>query len=424
MPFLDSLDISNEALRHIGARAILDVNEDSVENHECAEAYDKIRRYELRRNVWTSTCKRAALRPISNTTLLLQPRLWNALTTYLPGSVVSDLNGMLWYSVEADNLGNDPTISNAWDQYFGPMTADVFDPTVGYYSGELVYIQVGNPGSYVVFMSLQNNNLTVPNTATPWDATTQFGLDDVVQYLGVNYRSLLAINQNITPVNGPLNWSASTTYTTGNTVTALDGYIYSSVGSGNIGHEPTTDGGVHWTNTNLPTAWSSSPAQYPAAKSWRPLFASLTNISFVSPVGAGPDYTTGVRNLFRLPAGYLRAAPQDPKAGSVSYLGAPHGLLYNDWEFDGQYIVSATATPILFRFVTDVTDVEKFDDMFANGLSWALSVDVVERVTQQEGKAQIAIAGYNKFMGEARLVNAIEQGSTEPPEDDYIAARI
>ena len=131
-----------------------------------------------------------------------------------------------------------------------------------------------------------------------------------------------------------------------------------------------------------------------------------------------------VKNAFMLPNGYLREAPQDPKRGSVSFLGAPTGRMYEDWIIDGQYLISNSSDPIKLRFVADVQQVAKMDDMFCEGLAARIGLEVVETLTQSGAKKQQIEADYGKFMMEARMVNGIEEDSVEPPEDDFITCRI
>jgi hypothetical protein len=78
---------------------------------------------------------------------------------------------------------------------------------------------------------------------------------------------------------------------------------------------------------------------------------------------------------------------------------------------------------ILLRFIADITDVRCMDDMFCEGLAARIALEICEPITQDLGKAQKCAAEYNRIMGEARIVNAIESGSDQPPEDDYISCR-
>ena|SRR5580698_10446274 len=49
------------------------------------------------------------------------------------------------------------------------------------------------------------------------------------------------------------NWLSGTTYNAGQQVySSTTGHIYSSISGGNIGNDPSTDGGVHWTDNGTP----------------------------------------------------------------------------------------------------------------------------------------------------------------------------
>lgn len=424
MPFLDSLDIANRALQHIGATKILSINEDSKNNNECSFAYDKIRAPELRRNVWTFATRRVVLRALSSTSLIIVPVQWSATTTYQPGAVVSDTNGILWMSMLPSNINNPPGSTTVWEEYFGPLTADAYDPTIKYFAGELIYVPiVASPGSFIVFRSLQSANAASPIVTSPWSTTTTYGLDDVVSYLGSQWRGLIPLNLNNVPVNPPANFDVTVTYSTAQHATGSDGFVYASVGNGNIGHDPTSDGGVYWANTNAPAAWTNVPALYPASQFWLPLYCGLTNLFISYPIGAGPSENATSKNAYYLPNGYLRLAPQNPKQGSTSFLGAPSAAPYNDWEFEGPFLITTDLPLIILRFVADVTSVTAMDDMFCEGLSCRVAMAVAEPLTQSTAKLGAVGSLYKMFMGEARLVNAIEEGATEPPEDDYISCR-
>lgn len=423
MAYLDSLDIAKRVCQHVGVRQIQAVDEDSKANYEITLAYDKIRRAELRRNVWRFAIRRVILRPIvAGETMLVQPAAWSATTTYMPGSIVADDNGTLWVSIVPDNLNNAVTTA-AWEEYFGPLTVGLYDSTVAYYTGELVYKAGTYAGSFVVYMSLTDGNTSVPTTVTAYSATTTYSMDDRVTYLGLQYRSIIPFNLGVTPADAPDAFDIAINYDINNTVTGSDGFIYTSLGAANVGHDPITDAGVHWSTAHVAAAWASTPLMLPTAQTWLPIIGDMTPVRFFYPISFGPSLGAGSRYIYRLPAGFLREAPQDPKAGSTSWLGASGALRYKDWDFEGDYIVSRGSNLIMLRFVADVTDVSRMDDMFCEGLAATVALAVCETLTQSTAKLQNIGAAYKTFMGEARMVNGIETGPTEPPEDDYIACR-
>lgn len=421
MPFLDSLDVANRALQHCGVERILDVDEESKNNRETAFAYDTLREPELRRNTWRFAIKKAVLRPLDVGTQLLDPRAWDATITYLFGSLVVDDNGTIWQSMVTSNVANDPATTTAWEEYFGPLAVGPHDATLAYSAGEVVYVPTGNPGSFVVFLSLQNDNDDAPTTTTPFDATVTYSKDAMVSYGGDQWRSLIPLNLGITPAVAPGTFDPAATYALNDTVTGADGYIYTSLSGGNIGHTPTTSP-IYWTNTTVAAAWAKLPAFFASSMKWLPLYATLKPLTLLYPIGTGPFTQQGTRNVFRLPSGWLKKAPRDPKAGSNSYLGAPSGLDYDDWLFEGDYIISNDPV-IVHRFVANVQDVRRMDAMFCEGLACRIAMGVCESLTQSVSKLGAIATQYKQFMTDARTVNGIETGSEEPPEDDYITCR-
>ncbi len=545
MTFQNPVDIANRALQHIGSLRIdptLGFAENSRQAAECAFAYDKLRRAELRRNVWRFATRKAVLRPINSPgvqgpgsapsnapqtpTMFISPAMWVSTVTYFPGQLVSDQNGIFWISVIPDNLGNQPgQVFPAWEQYFGPLAVQPYDPTVTYFAGELVYSTVGD-GKFLVYASLQNSNIDNPNVPVLWSAsifyfkdqitifypawsgattytqgqtvsrignyytsltagnlnndptldttnwvlvpsqptqsvptggiiewssTSVYNMGSFVDYAGVQYvsiqtnnlaqnpltattfwkvltggtlyLSLIDANLNNEPDLAPAPWSSVMTYGAAAKVAATDGFIYSSIAGGNLNHNPVSSIGF-WTNTNVLTPWTGSFAGGTGANQFTPITTALNNANIFYPIGAGPASQAGTKNVFRLPANFLRQAPQDPRAGSTSYLGAPSGLLYTDWEYEGNYIVSRWFDPIVFRFVADVVDVTQFDDMFCEGLAARIALEVAQPLSQDLSKLQSIASQYQKFMTEARLINGIETGPVEPAEDDFIAARM
>lgn len=415
--FVDSLDIANRVCQHVGVRRIASATEDSQQNNEIAFCYDKVRQAELRRNVWRFSIKYAMLRAIDSTTFLLDPDTWHASSTYPVGSIVKDDNGELWVSNTPENLNNDPLDGTGWDRYFGPMTVALWDTDTDYSIGELVYKTAGNPGSYVIFMSLQDDNDDTPSTAEAWAVATTYNRGDVVSYGGYQWRSLIELNLAVTPAVTPLDWVPNNTYTVAQTVVASDGYIYASVGT-NINHDPTLDtAGTYWTNSNVPAGWARVPSVYASANSWLPVYAGMSRVQLLSPAPANG------MSRYRQPSGYLYEAP-DNKEGSYAVLGASSHRAYSDKRFEGDFFITGDAGPILFRFAADVTDVRKMDPLFCEGLGCRIAAEVCETLTQSNAKIQTVASAYKAFMHDARIRNAIEIGAQESDEDDFIQCRM
>lgn len=379
--FTSKVDIGNRALQHCGADRMgsLGFDEDSKRASEVSFVYDKVRQAELQRNVWTFATRRTWLRAIDTTTMLINPALWASGTTYYRGSIVADQSGNLWISTIPANTGNDPLLSNYWEPYFGPLTVSLYDSTGAYSSGELVYTFAGD-GTYRVYLSLQDGNSDNPATATAWSATATYAQDQIVTYLSVAYKSLINLNLNQTPNSSPSAWTST--------------FVG---GSGSL--KWLEIGGVDFTaGVNLITP------------------------NLIYPIGAGPSSQLTTQNVFKLPAGYLRMAPQNPKV-PFAILGGPTGNVNNDWNIENGYIVTAETGPIRLRFVADVTDVTRMHTMFCEGLAARIGIEVAQPITQSDARLQTIAGKYQKYMGDARLMNAIEDSYEDAPDDPFIAVR-
>jgi hypothetical protein len=423
------LDIRNRALQHCGASRISSLSEISKNNSETAFCYGKRREYELRRNVWTFACRRTILRAIDANTMLLSASLWSPTTTYFVGSIVADQYANLWISRIPSNLNNDPLLTVYWDPYFGPLTAALYDSTQAYYAGELVYTTTGN-GLARVYMSLQSNNADVPATATPYSATSVYSKNQVVSYLSVAYMSLIDLNTGNTPNLAPASWNSATVYGAAATVTGSDGMIYSSVAGANVGNDPTATTGF-WTNTGALSPWTTSFVGGTGSLKWLliggtefPNGVALTSLTIAYPLAIGPSPQAASRYQYKLPAGFLRKASQNPGTGVTTWLGGPTGLAFDDWVYENGYVLTSDGGPLAFRFVANVTDVSRMDVMFCEGLAAGVALEVVEILTQSASKLGTIAKVYDVWMSEARTVNAIEQGTDQPPDDDYISARL
>lgn len=384
--FSSPYDIANRALQYCGVSRISTFSDNSKAAAETSFIYDKVRRAELRRNLWVFATRRVALRALDTTSSLLTFEAYSSGKTYPAGYIVTSGN-QTWVSLIGGNLGNTPGTPAAagylpWDIYFGPVVANAWNDTfensnvatsnTSYHMGELVYLfSTGN-----IYVSLVEGNQNEPDTVDTWSNEIMYAVGAVVSYNGVNYQSLVARNFNFEPDTSPTQWTTTVT-------------------------NPTVSG------------------------SWVQLTgASLNPAPIVYPLTAGPSSDLTTQNAFMLPAGFLRPAPQSPKAGVNAWLGAHVGSPANDWTYEGRYLVTRQyTTALVLRFIADVTDVATFDDMFCEGLACRIALGVAETLTQSPPKAQLISAEYAKFMFDARAVDAIESGPVEQTEDEYITVR-
>jgi hypothetical protein len=362
---------------------------------------------------------------------------WSSITTYTQGQTVLNSDGLIYSSLQNANLNHPPASSATFWQLVPtlilqsqsvPSTSTVVPPQSSPVN-EWVQATTYALGNFVMFNGIEylsilaNNTGNFPNAAasTFWKPLT----------LGTFYMSLTDLNfgNNPTTTFAP-EWSSVTTYGAAAPVTGSDGVIYTSIAGGNLNHDPTFSP-AFWTNTGVLSPWDSVFVQGGGNESWMqiggssfPTGVGLTVPVITYPVGTGPSSQLATKNIYRLPAGFLRQAPRDPKAGSSSFLGAPSGLAYTDWELENVFIVTRDADPLMFRFVADVTDVSSFDPMFCEGLAARIGLEVCEPLTQSTAKLGTIAKMYDTFMTDARTVNGIEVGADEPAEDDWVMARL
>ena len=251
----------------------------------------------------------------------------------------------------------------------------------------------------------------------------------------------------------PAPWLVGTTYAAGAVVKDSNGIYWISVVAGNVGNTPGTAPALGvptfwqqyfgpvvcdlWSGTTAYNAgdlvYKSGPVFYLCTANnslnqdpvggapWVVMPGSPTNRAIVLLQPAGPGLTVNgqARNMFPLPYGYLRATYQDPKVAGSSVNATSGGLQFSDWQFEGDYIISASTTALLLRFVADVQDVTAMDDLFCEGLAARMAFETCERLTNSNVKLQAIGQAYTKFIRDARLINWIETASTEKEEDEY-----
>ncbi len=376
-------DIVNRGLQIIGVPRIDKLADSNLNATEANASYDKVRKAELRRNLWTFATRTACLRALDTTSRFLTFEAYAAGTTYAANYVVSYLN-MNWVSNYPGNVGNTPGTDitsgqQAWSPYFGPQTANAWNDTIentdttnnlSYRLGEPVYLISDG----TIWISNADGNQNEPDVVDEWDEAIMYSSGEVISYNSVTYQSLVNLNFDNTPSSSPSDWTVTVT------------------------------------NPTVSRSWVKLAS------------ASLVRRPIIYPVNAGPANDPASRNAFFKPAGYLRSAPLSPKAGARAWQGAHVGLAYSDRIHQGNYITTASASfAIVERFVADVTDVASFDDMFDEGLAARLAMELAPRLAPD--KIGVAAARYREAMSEARTVDAIELGPVEQDEDELITVR-
>lgn len=370
--------IANRALQKLGASRIaageLTNPDDTLISKNASEikaCYDMVRRAELRRNVWRFAIRNVAVRPVSLTSKLVTFGTYASGTTYAQNDIVIASDGLIYSSLLAGNLGHDP------------LTSPLY-----------------------------------------W--TLYFGSDLAQEYVTI--------------------FNAAVTYAAGDHTVGNDSLVYISLANGNLNHNPVGDAGVHWVQTTDgvaadATTYYAGEIVYignkvyislrgnnqddPPSAKWLVMStaAPLALVNFMYPIGSGPADDLTSKQVYRVPTGFLRLAVQDPKRGLTTFLGAPTGALFRDWDFQDRYFTTVDIGVIVLRFGADIADAAQFDAMFAEGLACRLGLELCEPLTQSVSKLQAIGNEYKIFMGEARRVNAIEKGPVAQPEDDYVTTR-
>jgi hypothetical protein len=142
MAFTTPVDVVNRGLQHLGVPRITTLTDSSKPAREANFVFDKVRRSELQRSVWTFAVRHAVMRKIVSTTDNVTFATWAIGTTYAVGDIIADSAGYLWMSVRATNLAQVQGaggINPYWIPYFGPTTAQVYSASVNYYPGDIIY---------------------------------------------------------------------------------------------------------------------------------------------------------------------------------------------------------------------------------------------------------------------------------------------
>ena len=470
MAYQIALDIANRAVQHlIGVQRIYDLyNDTTPAAREIAFAYDKVRDAELRRNVWRFAIRRAVLRPIDTSTVIWSPAAWAATTTYAAGAVVnytpaglnvSELGAnpvpYLWMaqqSVAGSASNAAPDLSTSWSRYFGPVTCDPFvtedvdppaAPTTGTsvagalaartYYVKVTYITTSGEtlaSAETIQAVAANSVLTVTSPIAATGATkyhVYIGLTADEETLQTGTGAITLGNTWTEPTSGmvlgrrpPLGAATSTAGFFAGEITMLDATVYSSLVSSNSDVPPsgkwTAQGGTV-APLDILYPIDAGPADMNTGS-----FGATTGSGFSS----GPG-TAATRSVYRLPHGFLRKAPTDPMAGHSYWLGVPAGIPPEDWTFEGEYVTTRQGAPLLIRFVANMVDVDKFDQMFAEALAAKIAMEVAPSVCEQANIAASvnnATAHYRTEMAAARAANSILIGSDDARIDSYILARM
>lgn len=122
---------------------------------------------------------------------------------------------------------------------------------------------------------------------------------------------------------------------------------------------------------------------------------------------ATPDF--GYSYQYELPVDCLRVLP---------------GRSVTDWQIEGTHILTDDGAPLEVVYVKKVTDPNEMDSLFREVLAARLAWELAEVITQSNTKKAEVAAEYREAIAKAKRTNAIERVSDEPPDDEWVTARL
>ena len=125
----------------------------------------------------------------------------------------------------------------------------------------------------------------------------------------------------------------------------------------------------------------------------------------------GDEPTWGDWNQYSLPNNFIRLIRDDESGSAV------------DWKIEGLYILSADASPLEIRYIARIEDPNMFDSLFVEAFAGRLALECAKEITDSNSDKDSIKKDYQDDIAEARRVGAIEKGSQEFPEDEWLAAR-
>lgn len=125
----------------------------------------------------------------------------------------------------------------------------------------------------------------------------------------------------------------------------------------------------------------------------------------------GDDPVWGDYNRYAIPNDYCRMLRDDESGIRV------------DWKLEGGYILTRDAAPLEIRYIALITDPTLFDTLFVPTLELKLALATCKEITGSNSLKHDLYAELGDAIAEAKKFGAIEKGSKEFDEDDWITAR-
>jgi hypothetical protein len=121
----------------------------------------------------------------------------------------------------------------------------------------------------------------------------------------------------------------------------------------------------------------------------------------------------GRTNAFDLPADYLAPLPPYPEDNRQDL----------DWIIENGQIITDNSSPLDFRYIAQITDVDDMHVLFKKTLSAMLAEETAEILTQSNSKQEYALKRKEFWLTEAKKHGACETVSVLQPTDSWVSAR-
>ena len=424
--FTTELNIANLACAIIGVPSISDFTSTKT-GTVINGVYDQLREGELQSNLWRFSTREVMLRAILPSSLVWTPPTYSGATTYAMGHVVVDSNGIWWQSKVASNVGHTPDIGSYWGRYFGvDYTTPFVAPATSQSSPAapaLTNVTSGALGAATYYAKVTYNSAS-GETLPSGESSVAIVANDLPKITSPAAST------------GATSWNAYMSTVSGQetlqsaTISIGTDFTLPTTGLVNGAGLPTAGGLTYWAGeltklgSTVYLSLISNNTAAPPNSTWLAVNGTTSTLQILYPIGAGPGIQTSTRNAFRLPHGFLRQAPSNPKGAANVWQGLMRGNAREDWVFEGDYISSWATGPILLRFVADFVDVPDMSALFCRGLAGKIAQYVCQPLTQSQEKMADANKAYDDAIFRARITNAIEIGPVDPDLDDLIACRI
>jgi hypothetical protein len=405
LAFRTPVDIAQRACQWLGEYPITTFGDDSRQAGEIRIAYDNLRLSELSRHTWQYSIRRARVRPLTRSSQIWTPPLYNGLTQYTTGQCVTYTSSAYsnpvaypWILQAPSAIGLQPDISPQWSHMFSSLVADVFDNGATYAAGEVALI----PPAWSNVVQYQQNAIVVDSS-------------------GIFWVSLANLNTDNTPATSPTWWVAWTPPSSGVPVSTPPLPIV---------YQQPPSVYLSTANNNGPLAPVLATVLPSASPYWTLVGGTVAQLTILWPIGSGPINSGNNYNLYPLPFGWLRPSIYFAKDTSTPWLGALYGSTDSDdrYTYYGNYFSTTNSrynsanTFIDLNFIADIADVTVMPPLFCESLAIRLARDLDGVLTESKNQTKLKDA-YKQITGEAMRIDAIIQGTPTEPMDEFLSVR-